>query len=45
VTVGFVQLPAESMILGKRFALLRNLFSFVLAIIVAVITVAILGVT
>jgi uncharacterized membrane protein YraQ (UPF0718 family) len=42
VTVGFVQLPAESMILGKRFALLRNIFSFVLAIIVAVITVAIL---
>jgi len=44
VTVGFIQLPAESMILGKRFAFLRNLFSFILAIIVAVITVLILGV-
>ena len=44
VTVGFVQLPAESMILGKRFALLRNIFSFILAIIVAAVTVAILGV-
>ena len=44
VTVGFVQLPAESMILGKRFAFLRNLFSFILAIIVAIITVIILGV-
>jgi len=44
VTVGFVQLPAESMILGKKFALLRNLFSFILAIIAAVITVLILKV-
>lgn len=44
VTVGFVQLPAESMILGKRFAFLRNLFSFILAIVVAIITVIILGV-
>jgi len=41
VTVGFVQLPAESVILGKRFALLRNLLSFIFAIIVALITVAI----
>jgi len=44
VTVGFIQLPAESMILGKRFALYRNLLSFIFAIIVALITVAILGV-
>lgn len=44
VTVGFIQLPAESMILGKRFAFLRNLFSFILAIIVAIVTVIILGV-
>lgn len=44
VTVGFVQLPAESMILGKKFALIRNLLSFIFAIIVALITVIILGV-
>jgi len=44
VTVGFIQLPAESMILGKRFAFLRNLFSFILAIIVAIVTAILLGV-
>jgi len=44
VTVGIVQLPAESAILGKKFALLRNFTAFVLAIVVAIITVLILGV-
>lgn len=39
VTVGFVQLPAESMLLGKKFAILRNTTAFILAIIVAIITV------
>ena len=39
VTVGVVQFPAESMLLGKKFALVRNLVSFVLSIFVAVITV------
>ena len=43
VTVGFVQLPAESMILGKKFALTRNLLSFLFSIVAAVITVAIWG--
>jgi len=43
VTVGLIQLPAESAILGKRFALLRNVSSFILAIIVAIITILILG--
>ena len=43
VTVGIVQLPAESMLLGKKFAIIRNVTAFVFAIIVAVITVAILG--
>jgi len=38
VTVGIVQLPAESILLGKRFALLRNSIAFFFAIIVAVIT-------
>ena len=44
VTVGIIQLPAESMILGKKFAILRNLTSFIFAIIVAMLTVAILEV-
>ncbi len=44
VTVGIIQLPAESAILGKKFALIRNITSFVLSIIVAIITILILGV-
>jgi len=44
VTVGIIQLPAESAILGKRFTFLRNITSFILSIIVAVITVSILQV-
>lgn len=44
VTVGVIQLPAESMILGKKFAILRNLSSFILAILVAILTVVILEV-
>ena len=44
VTVGIIQLPAESMILGKRFAFLRNFTSFILAIVTAIITVLILRV-
>jgi len=44
VTVGMVQLPAESMMLGKKFALMRNGLSFVFSIIVALITVFILGI-
>jgi len=39
VTVGFVQLPAEASILGKRFAVVRNGSSFILAILVAIATV------
>ncbi len=38
VTVGLVQLPAESLALGKKFALYRNSIAFVMAILVAVIT-------
>jgi uncharacterized membrane protein YraQ (UPF0718 family) len=38
VTVGTVQLPAEIMMLGKRFAVVRNLTSFILAIIIAGLT-------
>jgi len=43
VTVGLVQLPAESILLGKRFAVSRNIISFVFSIIVAILTVFILG--
>ena len=41
VTVGIVQLPAEMMILGKKFAVFRNLSAFILSIIVAIITILI----
>ena len=44
VTVGIVQLPAEIMMLGKKFAITRNILSFVFSIIVAIVTVLILGV-
>ena len=43
VTVGVVQLPAEIMLLGRKFAIARNITAFVLAIIVAAITIAIMG--
>ena len=39
VTVGSIQLPAEALMLGKRFAIYRNLLSFIFAIIIAVLTV------
>ena len=39
VTVGIIQLPAEASILGKRFALARNILSFIFSIIVAIATV------
>ena len=39
VTVGVVQLPAELLMLGKKFALIRNSVSFITAIIVAFLTV------
>ncbi|NIA03750.1 MAG: hypothetical protein GWP09_00175 [Nitrospiraceae bacterium] len=44
VTVGLIQLPAEAGILGKRFALYRNISSFVLSMVVALITVFVVGV-
>ena len=39
VTVGVVQLPAEILFFGKRFAFYRNLISFFCAIGVAILTV------
>ena len=44
VTVGIVQLPAEAMLLGKRFAITRNILSFFFAIIVAIITVTVMSI-
>lgn len=43
VTVGFIQLPVESITLGKKFAIWRNLSAFILSIIVAFTTVLILN--
>jgi uncharacterized membrane protein YraQ (UPF0718 family) len=43
VTVGLVQLPAEAIMLGKKFAILRNFFSFAFSMLVAITTAFILG--
>jgi uncharacterized membrane protein YraQ (UPF0718 family) len=43
VTVGVVTLPAEIVMLGKKFAITRNVMSFVFAILVAIITVGVLN--
>jgi uncharacterized membrane protein YraQ (UPF0718 family) len=40
VTVGIVQLPAESLMLGRRFALIRNAVSFLMAVLIAVLSAA-----
>ncbi|MEA3452905.1 MAG: hypothetical protein U9Q96_01030 [Patescibacteria group bacterium] len=38
VTVGVFQLPAEALVFGKKFAMTRNLLSFVSALAIAVLT-------
>jgi len=43
-TVGFVQLPAEALMLGKRFAIYRNISAFFISIVVAVVTLIVLKV-
>lgn len=43
VTVGVIQIPAEGLMLGKRFAFVRNAASFAISIIVAILTVITLG--
>lgn len=43
VTVGIVQLPAEAAMLGKKFAIARNILAFVFSLIVAGITCLIVG--
>ncbi len=40
VTVGVIQYPAESLMLGKRFARVRNITAFILAIVIALLTIA-----
>jgi hypothetical protein len=39
VTVGIVQLPAEALILGTRFAIYRNALSFLAAVMISFLTV------
>jgi len=41
VTVGLVQLPAEALLLGRKFAIWRNILSYIFSIAVAIITVLI----
>jgi len=43
VTVGLVQIPAESMLLGKRFAIVRNITAFIFSIIIAIVTVSLVN--
>jgi uncharacterized membrane protein YraQ (UPF0718 family) len=43
VTVGVIQFPAESIILGVKFAITRNITSFILSVVVAIITVFLLN--
>jgi uncharacterized membrane protein YraQ (UPF0718 family) len=45
VTVGIVQSPVEATALGWRFTLVRNIASFVSAILIAVLTVSTLSLT
>lgn len=44
VTVGIIQLPAEAVMLGKRFAIARNVVSFCSSILIAIITVLTTGI-
>ncbi len=44
VTVGLVQLPAESVLLGKKFAITRNIIAFLFSILTAIITVGIMAI-
>jgi hypothetical protein len=40
VTVGIVQLPAEALMLGSRFAIYRNVMSFLAAVMISFLTVS-----
>ncbi|MCW9046670.1 MAG: hypothetical protein OQK46_01215 [Gammaproteobacteria bacterium] len=39
VTVGIIQLPAEALMLGARFAIYRNIISFIASIAIAYLTI------
>ena len=43
VTVGIIQAPAEIQIFNLKFTIIRNIFAFFSAIIIAILTVSILG--
>jgi len=43
VTVGFIQLPAEMIMLGKKFSIWRNVLSFIFSIFVAISSVFLAG--
>lgn len=43
VTVGVIQLPAEIQFLGKKFAIIRNVSAFLLSLVVALLTVTLMG--
>ena len=43
VTVGIIQLPAEGLILGRRFAVTRNLIGYLSAVVIAILTALTLG--
>jgi len=43
VTVGIIQLPAEAIMLGKRFAIVRNAVSFCMSIVIAIVTFLTIG--
>ena len=43
VTVGVIQLPAEALMLGRRFAIIRNAISFLMSMGIAVLTMLTLG--
>lgn len=42
VTVGVIQFPAEALLLGRKFALVRNIISFISAILISILTILIL---
>jgi uncharacterized membrane protein YraQ (UPF0718 family) len=44
VTVGIIQLPAEAVMLGRRFAIVRNAVSFCTSIVIAIFTVLTIGI-
>ena len=44
VTVGIVHLPVEAVMLGRRFAIYRNLLNFLFALTIAFITIGVLHV-